>query len=105
MARRRRQRAAALVAAVVVACIAAVAVIAGLAGRPGDGAAGARGAGAPRRTRSLTIAASGDLLIHSPVFLQALANGGGERYEFRPMLGQVRQIGEPISASATSRSR
>ena len=40
----------------------------------------------------LTIAASGDLLIHSPVFFQALANGGGERYDFRPMLGQVRQI-------------
>jgi Bacterial capsule synthesis protein PGA_cap len=39
-----------------------------------------------------TVAASGDLLIHSPVFARALANGGGRRYEFRPMLASVRRL-------------
>lgn len=40
----------------------------------------------------LRIAVSGDLLIHGPVAAQALAYGGGERYQFRPMLKQVKQI-------------
>lgn len=39
----------------------------------------------------LTVAASGDLLIHSPVFARALANGGGRRYDFGPMLASVRR--------------
>ena len=55
-------------------------------------AAGRPAEGLPDEPTRLTIAASGDLLIHSPVFFQALANGGGERYEFRPMLAQVRRI-------------
>ena len=55
-------------------------------------AAGRPAEGLPDETTRLTIAASGDLLIHSPVFFQALANGGGERYQFRPMLAQVRRI-------------
>jgi poly-gamma-glutamate capsule biosynthesis protein CapA/YwtB (metallophosphatase superfamily) len=38
-----------------------------------------------------TVAASGDLLIHQPVAAQALANGGGRRYDFRPMFGSVRR--------------
>jgi poly-gamma-glutamate synthesis protein (capsule biosynthesis protein) len=46
----------------------------------------------PAKPTRLTIAASGDLLIHSPVFFQALAYGGGQRYDFRPMLGQVRAV-------------
>lgn len=33
----------------------------------------------------LRVAVSGDLLIHSPVFNRALANGGGRRYDFAPM--------------------
>ena len=82
-----------MVAAVVVVCIAAVAVIAGAGGDDQETAKQAPEAQAlPDKPVNLTIAASGDLLIHSPVFLQALANGGGERYEFRPMLGQVRRI-------------
>jgi poly-gamma-glutamate capsule biosynthesis protein CapA/YwtB (metallophosphatase superfamily) len=44
----------------------------------------------------LTIAATGDFLIHSPVFMRARAYGGGRRYEFRPML---RVIG-PLIAGA-----
>jgi poly-gamma-glutamate synthesis protein (capsule biosynthesis protein) len=37
-----------------------------------------------------TVAASGDLLIHSPVFAVALENGGGDRYDFAPMFEQVK---------------
>ena len=37
-----------------------------------------------------TVAASGDLLIHGPVAAQALANGGGRRYDFGPMFGAIR---------------
>jgi poly-gamma-glutamate capsule biosynthesis protein CapA/YwtB (metallophosphatase superfamily) len=46
----------------------------------------------PEREVRLKIAVSGDLLIHGPVSAQALVNGNGERYQFRPMLEQVRQI-------------
>jgi poly-gamma-glutamate capsule biosynthesis protein CapA/YwtB (metallophosphatase superfamily) len=38
-----------------------------------------------------TVAASGDFLIHSPVAGRALANGGGRRYEFRPMFASLRR--------------
>jgi poly-gamma-glutamate synthesis protein (capsule biosynthesis protein) len=37
-----------------------------------------------------TVAATGDLLIHEPVAARALANGGGRRYDFRPMFAAVR---------------
>jgi hypothetical protein len=43
------------------------------------------------RTR-LTVAASGDFLVHGPVFRRALAYGGGRRYEFRPMLRALRSL-------------
>jgi len=47
--------------------------------------------GAPAAARvDFTVAASGDLLIHGPVAARALANGGGRRYDFRPMFGSVR---------------
>src|SRR4051812_31127547 len=39
----------------------------------------------------LTIAASGDFLIHQPVWERARADGHG-RYDFRPMLRYVRPI-------------
>jgi len=38
----------------------------------------------------ITIAATGDLLIHQPVWQRALAVGGGRRYDFRPLLRAVR---------------
>jgi poly-gamma-glutamate capsule biosynthesis protein CapA/YwtB (metallophosphatase superfamily) len=38
-----------------------------------------------------TVEANGDLLIHSPVFQRALSLGGGRRYNFAPMLRQVRR--------------
>jgi hypothetical protein len=40
---------------------------------------------------SFTVAASGDFLIHGPVAAQALADGGGQRYDFRPMFAPVRR--------------
>jgi poly-gamma-glutamate capsule biosynthesis protein CapA/YwtB (metallophosphatase superfamily) len=47
--------------------------------------------GAPAGARAdFTVAASGDLLIHGPVAARALANGGGRRYDFRPMFRSIR---------------
>lgn len=37
-----------------------------------------------------SVAATGDFLIHSPVFAVALENGGGERYDFSPMFEEIR---------------
>ena len=37
-----------------------------------------------------TIEASGDLLVHSPVWERALALGGGSRYDFAPELARVK---------------
>jgi poly-gamma-glutamate capsule biosynthesis protein CapA/YwtB (metallophosphatase superfamily) len=46
----------------------------------------------PAPTRELTIAASGDLLIHSPVWARAAALGRGGFYDFRPLLARIRPI-------------
>ncbi|HLM09429.1 MAG TPA: CapA family protein [Thermoleophilaceae bacterium] len=74
----------------------AVAAVSGGSDAPDDHATGApaadRPAWLPRKPTRVTIAASGDLLIHSPVFFQALANGAAGRYEFRPMLADVRKL-------------
>lgn len=43
----------------------------------------------PAVTR-LTIAASGDLLIHSPVWQRAAANAGGRGYDFAPLFRLIR---------------
>src|SRR5215210_4464901 len=40
----------------------------------------------------LTVAASGDLLIHTPVAQRALALGGGRRYDFAPLFAPVRPV-------------
>ena len=40
----------------------------------------------------LTVAASGDFLIHTPVAQRALALGGGRRYDFAPMFAPVRPV-------------
>ena len=42
------------------------------------------------RTVQLVVSASGDLLIHTQVFQRALADGGGRRYNFTPMLARIR---------------
>ena len=49
-------------------------------------------AGGPAAGTRLSVAASGDFLIHGPVFRRALAYGGGRRYEFRPMLRTIRPL-------------
>ncbi len=49
-------------------------------------------AGEPAEGTRLTVAASGDFLIHGPVSRRALAYGRGRRYEFRPMLRAIRPV-------------
>ena len=93
-----RRRLAAL-AALALALLAVVLVVRGLAGG-GDGSGGGGGSAenaededAPEQpTVRFTVAASGDLLIHGPVFYRALEYGGGTRYDFRPMMTDVRRI-------------
>jgi poly-gamma-glutamate synthesis protein (capsule biosynthesis protein) len=41
---------------------------------------------------SFTVEASGDLLIHSPVWDRALALGGGSRYDFDPLFAEIKPI-------------
>jgi poly-gamma-glutamate capsule biosynthesis protein CapA/YwtB (metallophosphatase superfamily) len=43
----------------------------------------------PPRTVRLTVSASGDLLIHGPVFQRALAYGRGSGYDFRPLFRTI----------------
>ncbi|HWM14121.1 MAG TPA: CapA family protein [Gaiellaceae bacterium] len=51
--------------------------------------AGGRSEVAAAAPRTLTIVATGDLLIHQPVWARAFANGGGH-YDFRPMFRAMR---------------
>lgn len=46
--------------------------------------------GASAGPTRLTVAASGDLLIHAPLYQRAKRLGGGRRYDFRPFLRYVR---------------
>ena len=52
--------------------------------------AAATAAGGQARSVQLVVEASGDLLIHSPVFERALALGGGRRYDFAPLFAAIR---------------
>lgn len=38
---------------------------------------------------TFTVEASGDLLIHSPVWERALIDGGGTHYDFGALLAQI----------------
>jgi hypothetical protein len=38
----------------------------------------------------LTVEASGDLLIHSPIWERALELGGGSHYNFTPLFAQIK---------------
>jgi len=49
-------------------------------------------AGKPADGTRLTVAATGDFLIHGPVYRRALAYGDGRRYEFRPMLRAIKPL-------------
>jgi capsule synthesis protein PGA_cap len=55
------------------------------------GPASAAPTAAQERPVRLTVAASGDLLIHAPVAQRALALGGGRRYDFAPLFAPVRR--------------
>lgn len=70
---------------------AVVALVVGVALGGGSGADedGGGAAAAPEPIR-FTVAATGDFLIHSPVFERALQYGDGKRYEFGPMFSEVR---------------
>ena len=68
----------------------ALVAVALLAAGPSERVAG--GASATADPVRLTIAASGDFLIHEPVWERARADGGGRRYDFRRMLRFVRPI-------------
>src|SRR4051812_15192038 len=50
----------------------------------------ASAAAAPATGTRITVAASGDFLIHSPVWQRARAYGHGRRYEFGPMFRAIR---------------
>jgi hypothetical protein len=65
--------------------------LAALLGLASPGAASAGSVEAPQRPLRLTVAASGDLLIHSPVAQRALALGGGRGYDFAPLFAPVRR--------------
>jgi hypothetical protein len=66
-------------------------LLAGLLGLAVPGGGGATGsAEAPERPVRLTVEASGDLLVHTPVAQRALALGGGRRYDFAPLFAPVR---------------
>ena len=56
--------------------------------RAGTKEPGAQQAADPIR---LEISVSGDILIHSPIYRQALANGDG-KYDFRPMFSKIRPV-------------
>jgi poly-gamma-glutamate synthesis protein (capsule biosynthesis protein) len=49
-------------------------------------------AATPAAGTRLTVAASGDFLIHGPVWQRARAYGNGRRYEFRPMFRKIRPL-------------
>jgi poly-gamma-glutamate synthesis protein (capsule biosynthesis protein) len=53
---------------------------------------GSDAAAAPSSGTRLTIAASGDFLIHQPVWQRARAYGHGRRYDFRPMFRKIRPL-------------
>jgi poly-gamma-glutamate synthesis protein (capsule biosynthesis protein) len=63
--------------------VAVVAAAAGLAVAP---------AGAGAAPTRITVAASGDFLVHQPVWQRARFYGHGRRYDFRPMFRRIRPL-------------
>ncbi len=92
---RRRRRVALLSIVVVLALVTGALLSFGAGGqaRRGTPTAGpgrqAKG-GTPTRPVRLVVEASGDLLIHSPVWERALVLGGGSHYNFTPLFAQIR---------------
>jgi poly-gamma-glutamate capsule biosynthesis protein CapA/YwtB (metallophosphatase superfamily) len=97
-AQRRRQSAAhrrrrsALVAVVAIAALVAGLIVgasAGGGGAPLNQKQAVKQQREEQRVR-FTVSASGDLLIHSPVWERALALGGGSHYDFAPELAELK---------------
>jgi Bacterial capsule synthesis protein PGA_cap len=89
--RRRRLVAGTLTGLAVVA--ATFALVSGTGGKVRAAVAGGGGKGVPDepRVQTFDIVASGDLLIHAPVWQRAYRNGKG-RPDFRPMFAAIRPI-------------
>jgi hypothetical protein len=68
-----------------------LALLAALLGLGGPGETSSGRVDAADGAVRLTVAASGDLLIHTPVAQRALSLGGGRRYDFAPMFAAVRR--------------
>jgi poly-gamma-glutamate synthesis protein (capsule biosynthesis protein) len=66
-------------------------LLAAFIGLPVSPGAALAPAPAPERPARITVAAAGDLLIHTPVAQRALALGGGRRYDFAPLFRPVRR--------------
>ncbi len=92
--RRRRRRRGLLLVGVVGVVVAAAAVVS--LGSGGGSSLQPRAAQVAHhhkmRPVHIVVEASGDLLIHSPVWEQALVDGGGHRYNFAPELAQIKPI-------------
>jgi len=73
-------------ATAVIGAGAALALAAGGDAPPGGAAA------ASAAPVAFTVVASGDFLIHSPVWARAQRNAGGRGYDFRPMVREVRDF-------------
>lgn len=76
---------------VVAAAVAAILLLTAGGNEAPSGASRSGGSGGAKESQSpqhLTVVASGDLLIHGPVFQQALSYGGNH-YDFRPMFRPV----------------
>jgi poly-gamma-glutamate capsule biosynthesis protein CapA/YwtB (metallophosphatase superfamily) len=76
---------------VVAAAVAAILLLTAGSNEAPSGASrsgGSSGVNQSQSTEHLTVVASGDLLIHGPVFQQALQYGGN-RYDFRPMFRRI----------------
>jgi hypothetical protein len=91
----RRRRAVAVLAIAVVLVVAAHEVLSsgspagGLTAAGHGGTRSAHHAAAPKPVR-IVVEASGDLLIHSPVWDQALVLGGGNHYNFAPLFSHIK---------------
>jgi poly-gamma-glutamate synthesis protein (capsule biosynthesis protein) len=86
--------------ALVLIVVAGILVVAGgevISRSAGGGAGGANGhatagpahGGAVPRPVRIVVEASGDLLIHSPIWERALVLGGGTHYDFAPLFAQI----------------
>jgi Bacterial capsule synthesis protein PGA_cap len=89
----RRRRAVAGAVSVLVLTGVTFALVSGTGGelRAAVVGAGETSGSSKPRVQTFDIVASGDLLIHAPVWQRAYRNGGG-RYDFRPMFAAIRPV-------------